>query len=74
MLSLSLSQSLNLTVRFLSEFQFETWYEDEFDKSLEEILAAGNTGVVLALAKASKRLGAKQGHFLVVKEKKSSIY
>lgn len=43
----------------------EKWYESVFDDNLEEILAAGNSGVVLSLARAICRLGVKQAHFLV---------
>ena len=47
-------------------FQFEDMYESELDTAVEDILASGNTGVVLAIAQACRRLGAKQSHFFVV--------
>ena len=43
----------------------EKWYESAFDENIEEILAAGNSGVVLALAQTLRRLQLKQAHFLV---------
>lgn len=43
----------------------EKWYESAFDDNLEEILAAGNSGVVLSLTQAIRRLCVKQAHFLV---------
>ena len=39
---------------------FEGWYSSEFDEHLEEILAEGNSGVVLSIAQACRRLNAKQ--------------
>ena len=50
--------------------KFENEYEAELDDSLEEILASGNTGVILAIAQACRRLNAKQSHFYVVSEAK----
>ena len=41
-------------------------YETELDDAVEDILASGNTGVVLSIAQACRRLGAKQSHFFVV--------
>ena len=49
------------------DFQFEQMYESELDTAVESFLASGNTGVVLAIAQACKRLGAKQSHFFVVR-------
>jgi hypothetical protein len=46
--------------------QFEHLYETELDNHLEDILASGNTGVVLAMAQACRKLSAKQAHFFVV--------
>ena len=43
----------------------EKWYETTFDNNLEEIFAAGNSGVVLAMAQTLRRLQVKQAHFLV---------
>jgi len=43
----------------------EKLYETAFDNHLEEIFAAGNSGVVLALAQIMNKLHVKQAHFLV---------
>jgi len=49
-------------------FQFESWYSTAFDSNLEEILAAGNSGVILSVAQACKKLNTKQAHFMVVSQ------
>ena len=54
--------------------QFESWYEDVFDKNLEEILASGNSGVVVSVSLACRRLNAKQAHFLVALMKALHCY
>merc|ERR1719167_194140 len=53
---------------------FEKWYESELDQNLEEILAAGNSGVVLSIAQPCRRLNAKQAHFLVAIMKSLHCY
>ena len=52
----------------------DKWYETEFDDNLEDILASGNSGVVLSLAQALRRLSAKQAHFLVAIMKSLHCY
>ncbi len=47
--------------------QFEKWFEEELDSGMEDIFTSGNTGVILSIAKASRRLSTKQSHFLVVR-------
>ena len=52
----------------------EKWYESFFDNNLEEILAAGNSGVILSLARVVRRLSVKQAHFLVAVMKSLHCY
>ena len=53
--------------------QFEKWYQDELDQNVEEILASGNSGVILSIAQSCRKLNAKQAHFLVVRLSKKKI-
>ncbi len=64
---LSLHKNANFAVQrvlqVLDKEEFESIYTEEFDKELKTILDEGHVGVILALAKASNRLKAKQLHF-----------
>ncbi len=51
---------------WLNVFQFESWYEEKLDENVDKFMESSQTGVVLAIAQASRRLAAKQNHFLVV--------
>jgi len=53
---------------------FDGWYSSVFDSNLEEILFAGNSGVILSIAQACKRLNTKQAHFLVALMKSLHCY
>ena len=75
LLSLSLHPTGNYVVQKLlsscendkdSRADFDSWFESELDAGVEDILAAGNTGVVLAVAQACRRLATKQHHFMGV--------
>ncbi len=52
------------TMTFFS-VQFEGWYAEELDENVEDLLSAGSPGVVVSVARACRRLSAKQSHFLV---------
>ena len=71
LLSLSLHPTGNYIIQKLlsscqDKAEFDAWFEKELDAGVEDILAAGNTGVVLAVAQACRRLATKQHHFMGV--------
>ncbi|KRT82158.1 hypothetical protein AMK59_3741, partial [Oryctes borbonicus] len=69
--ALAILKSTNFAVQKLlmhckEKVEFEELF-DELSNHFEEIISAGNTGVILALAQTCKRLAAKQANFVQVK-------
>ena len=79
LLPLSLHPTGNYVVQKLlsscdDKSEFDSWFEKDFDAGVEDILAAGNTGVVLGVAQACGRLATKQHHFMGVRSRRYKHY